>query len=240
MEPSDEQLGQAMREAFTALLVEDRPSAANFSLRLSDDPSSFHALYRNRCLLVASPDARRVVVALLRHLDDHLAPPAPPVFPVQALALVRHGAAMLVPTLLEEDLRASARNLAQDGIQLLDAYSVNVDIDTAEVVVGSGVGVDSAAVDRVVALGGVPRRSDPPVPAGRYPISRWVMVELWSDPGPYSRATAVRRASLLLRGGPAAAGPETFSRLADLFADVPAVGVAPSGRREVLDIARWT
>lgn len=157
---------------------------------------------------------------------------------VQALALLREGQITLVPTLLEDDLRSASRALSDDGIQLLDAFAVNVDIDTAEVVVGPGLDVDPAGLADVLAIAGAPRRTDLPVPAGRYPIRRWAMMELWGAPGPYSRATATRRAALLLRGGPDAAGPGTVGRLATLFERVPVTGIDPAGRHDALAVAR--
>lgn len=237
LEPGDESLGGALREAFASRIVEDGERPANYSMRLSDDPSRFHVLLRNSCLVVASPDARRVVLALLRHLADHAGAPEH-TLAVQALALVRDGRATLVPTLLEDDLRSSSRALADAGIQLLDSVSVHVDVDAAEVVVGAGLDVHDAGIAKVLDLAGAPRRTDPPVPAGRYPIKQWAMMELWSEPGAYSRATATRRAALLLRGGPEAGGPGTMAGLAALFARVPAVGINPSERIDALDVAR--
>ena len=109
LEAGDEALASAMRETFASMLIEDQPRPANYSLRLSDDPDRFHVLQRNSCLVVASPDARRVVWALLRHLADHVDPETPPIVSVQALALLRDGEVTLVPTLVEDHLREPCR-----------------------------------------------------------------------------------------------------------------------------------
>lgn len=226
-----------MQRALARYVIADDHERANYSLRLSDDRRTFHVLYRGSCVAVASPDPQRIVTALVRHLDAHAGTPDGLVG-VQAVALLRDDRAMLVPTLLEDDLRALSRQLGREGIQILDTHTVFVDLSAGEVVVTSDLEVDDGALADVVSLAPPSRRSDPPVRDGRYPLARWLLMELWQRPGRYSRATATRRAALVLRGGPRAAGHQPLDRLAELFETVPADGIAPKSRREILSLAR--
>lgn len=235
---SDDAVSGALRAAYRPyVLEEDRPRTANYSLFLSNDPATFHRLYRGDCLVLASPDPERVVAALVRHLGAHRVPPDGLV-PVQALALIHWGHATLAPTLLEDDLRALGRRLDRCGIQLLDTHAVLVDIDQGEIVVGEGLGVDHGALASVVGMAPRPRRNDPPVPDGRYPIRRWMFMDFWQSPGAYSRATATRRAALVIRGGPMTAGEQVLDRLARLFETVAAEGIDPANREEVMALLR--
>ncbi len=230
-------LTAALRAAFATYVVDDQRSIANYSLRLSDDPTVFHALYQGSCLVVASPDAGRVVAALVRHIEAHAPTPAGLV-PVQGIAIVTSGRATIVPTLIEDNLRDLARQLSADGSQVLDTHTVHLDLEAREVVVAPQLDLDRRALAEAVGLAPPPRRADLPVPDGRYPIDRWLLMELWDPPGLYSRATATRRAALVVRGGPLSAGPDTLERLAHLFEAVSAEGIDPRSRRETLELLR--
>lgn len=232
-----EALGSALREAFATHIVDDRRALANYSLRLSDDPKVFHTLYRGACVVMTSPDPARVVAALVRHLDAHGPTPARLV-PVQAVAVIRDGRATLLPTLLEDDLRTQSRQLDRAGAQILDTHTVLLDLEAREVVVQPRLAVDRSALEQAVELAPAPRRPDPPVPDGRYPIERWLLMELWQPPGPYSRATATRRAALVVRGGVPVAGLDLLDRLADVFKVVEAEGIDPGSRQEILTALR--
>lgn len=237
MRGSTEALNDALRAAFATHVVADDRTGANYSLRLSDDPKVFHVLYRGACVVTASPDPARVVAALVRHLDAHGPTPARLV-PVQAVAVIREGRATLLPTLLEDDLRTQSRQLDRAGAQILDTHTVLLDLETREVVVRPRLTLDRSALDRGVALAPAPRRPDPPVADGRYPIQRWLLMELWQRPGLYSRATATRRAALVVRGGVPGAGLDLFDRLARLFDVVEAEGIDPGSRQEILAALR--
>ncbi len=188
-------------------------------------------------MVATSPDATRVVTALARYVSGHAAPP-PGLVPVQAVAVVKNGRATLVPTLLDEHLQALSRQLDRRGQRVLDVQTLHLDLERHEVVVGMLADIDGNALAAAASLAPSPRRADPPVPDGRYPIERWMLMEFWDRPGPYSRGTATRRAALVVRGGPRTAGPRALDRLAELFTTVPAEGIDPQSRREVLDLLR--
>ena len=194
-------------------------------------------LYRGGCPAVVSPDPERVITGLLRHVDAH-APTPPGLLAVQAVALVREGRVLLVPTLIEDDLRDHNRQLGLDGIQLLDSHTIYLDPERGELVVQTSLDVDRSALEAAIADAPAARRLDPPVPDGRYPIEHWLMMDLWHEPAAFSRVTATRRAALVLRGGLGKAGEGTLGRLAALFSSVPATGIDPQGRDEILALAR--
>jgi hypothetical protein len=142
-----------------------------------------------------------------------------------------------VPTFIEDDLRELTRRLAQRGVGILDNHTVHLDIERRELVVRTSLDIDVDAIRSLVDLAPARRRADPAVPDGRYPLERWLMMELWDPPGTYSRPTATRRASLVLRDGLEGAGPDMLVRLAGLFSAVRAEGIDPGSRAEILGLA---
>lgn len=222
--------------AFAPYVIDEHATRpANYSLRLSHDPKVFHTLHRGSCLVVGSPDTRRVLAALVRHVEAH-APTVDGTVAVQALAVVEAGGVTLVPTLVQDDLRALGRRLQRAGATLLDAPYVRLDLDAREVVVAPNLDVDHGALAELGLAAPPARRADPPAADGRYPVRRWLFMDYWQPPGPYSRATATRRAALLVRGGPAGAGADVLRRFGDLFADVAAEGIDPSSTQETLGL----
>lgn len=226
-----------MRQALARYVIDVEPRSANYSLRFSDDPNVFHVLYRGSCVATASPDPLRVVQALIRCLDAHAGAPAPLV-PVQGIALVRGREAMIVPTLLEDNLRGLARKLSAKGIGQIDTQTVFLDLERREVVIEPVLDIDRAGVDRLVGLAPIARRVDATVEDGRYRLARWLFMEFWDPVGRYTRATATRRAALVVRGGPAAIGDGLLDRLAHLFDSVEAEGIDPHGRSDVIRLLR--
>lgn len=227
-----------LRRAFaTYVVADDEARDANYSLRLSPDTDQFHRLYRGSCLVTASPDPRRVVAALVRNVQAH-APAPPGLLAIKTILLVRAGQATFVPTLLEDHVRILGRRLGEQDIQQVDTHTALLDLDAREVVVERQLLLDDAALDDLVAAFPSGRRTDAPVPDGRYPLVRWLMMELWDQPGRYSRATATRRAALMIGGGPLAAGFGVLDRLATCFSTVVAEGIDPKSRTETLDLIR--
>lgn len=227
-----------LRTAFDKYVISEHTSRpVNYSVRLSRDARTFHTLHRGSCMVLGSPDPQRILGALVRHVEAH-APASDGTVAMQALAVLDGGGVTLVPTLLEEDLRSVERRLTEEGVALLDAPFVSVDLQAGELVVEPWSDVDHAALDELAALAPTPRRLDPPIPEGRYPLRRWLFMDYWQAPGPYSRATATRRAALLVRGGPGAAGPDVLQRLAALFESVEAAGIDPASRDETLSLFR--
>lgn len=233
-----EELTDAIRRALSRHVVDDAEAeSANFSLRLSDNPKVFHTLYRGACVVVASPDPRRVLTALIRNLEAYTTNP-PGLVGVQARVLVRDGMATLVPTLINDDLRALNRRMANKGIRQLDAETALLDLERREVVVTSILDVDRAPLDAALADVPQPRRADPPLENGRYPLARWAFMEFWEPLGPYTRPTAARRAALVLRDGPRAINGDLLAGLAALFETVEAEGIDPQSTADVVSLLR--
>lgn len=239
MRGNSPELTSALRDAFAAHVVDlagDTVRRANYSLRLSDDRKVFHTLYRGEVVVVASPDPRRLLTALVRHLDAHAGPP-PGLLPVQALALVRRGRATLFP-MWTDRVRSFDRRLERDDIRLLDTVDVHLDPDAVEVVVQPRLRVDPAALERAGRLAPPPRRPDLPVPDGRYPLKGWHFSAVFHPAGPYSRATAARRAARDVTGGPGRIGAAGVARLAAMFGQVEATGINPQQRDDILAALR--
>lgn len=184
-----------------------------------------------------SSDPNRVINALLQSLDTH-AGPAPGLARVHGTAVIRDGRAMLVPNRLREQFQNLDRRLRARGVLVVDAPLANLDLKTAEVVIQQQMTVDRAPLDE--ALAGVPcRRRVPAVKPGRYPLVRWLFVDFWregvgGEPS-FSRATAVRRASLTTVDE-IRPGKPPLEELGRLFESVEAVGVDPQSPGELLDL----
>ena len=198
---SDE-LGASLREALAPYVRDDletRPQA-NLSVVVADDRghrrgAGFHFLRRGTTAVVRSRDPRRVLAGLASYLSAATEPPDG-VVRVNAAALVRDGAATVVPAQTLQWLAEIDRRLATNGPEFADQPWVYLDAGRGEVVVPPPwVTLATAAVDRIVSSV-ADRRPDPGVAPGRYPLRAWAYFSQVPD-RPASRAEMVAQAVCL-------------------------------------------
>jgi len=194
---STETADRVLRRALAPYLVDDVEARSGYysvilgptvPSRAGERPLSM--LYADGVAVARSRSARRVVRALAAYLAGHGAP-APPegILRFDALAAVGDRGALLLPrgTFGHFDLCRFERELCRLGLRLVDSPHVDIDPETAEVIVGSPpLALDESALDE---LG--PSGAEDGVTPGRYPLAMWAVARPDEEAGPPTRAEAV-------------------------------------------------
>lgn len=178
MRTSTQQAGRLLRTALGGYVV-DGEAPHNYSLYLAAGDEGgirpLQRLYRGGALEVRSRSAGRVVTALLGHLSWYAREPDEDLPAVQAMAVVRGGRAWLLPLDLRANLEHLEPALNRSGFAVVDELLPVVDPATAELVVREPVlEVDRGALGDLEGLVPAPRRAEPQVRPGRYPLTAWV------------------------------------------------------------------
>lgn len=171
---------EALAAAWRQDAREDPDAPPNAHLLVAEDRGSFHRLHRHGCLTAVSADPRRILTALARHLGASR-PTPPDLARFDVLAVVRDGEATLVPKLLDERLLHHRRRLEEAGVVATDLPHSYLDLRAGELVVPPDDLLDLEAAPTVLDLLGPARRVEPIVEPGRYPIARWLFLDLFSD-----------------------------------------------------------
>jgi len=184
---------------------------------------SLKLLVQGGSQLVRSRSGARVLAALLQYVSAELEPAEPSLARVNATAVVRDGAALLLPAGLLAYLKRLQPRLARAGMALVDTPRVLLDLEASELVVPEPLVPYDAAVldelDRDARLG----RELPWVHPGHYPLRTWFLTRSADTLGPLTPGVAIT-----------AALPQLFERedrrerveqLVGLFQTVTPVGV---------------
>lgn len=161
----------------------------NYSVWLSDDRRVFHRLQWGGCTVVRTRDPQRLGRALAAHLSGHGAPPHGLARADGVLAL-REGRATILPSSLRQSIATYERPLRATGMILSDVPWVDVDPHTGHVVLPPPA-LSPDRFDTVVERLLPPRRADPVVEPGRYPLAGWYFDSIGFDAGPMSAIDAV-------------------------------------------------
>lgn len=167
-----------LRAILRAHVAGERAAVPYYSLRLGTGTSGLRPLqelYQGNCRVARARSPSRVVAALTTGLSD-LADDGLARRPrVSVLGIVREGRALLLPARLRADLAGAEPQLAAIGAAVIDALQVGLEPGTGAVIVPDlHIEVDQ---DVLVPLTRTTTRTreDPVAPAGRYPVSAWVV-----------------------------------------------------------------
>lgn len=192
---------------------------AHFSAYVPGDLAEVNRLYHGFCPMTRSVDPARVLRSLVGHAAMAL-PPLEGTVAVYARAAIIDGErAVMLPHVLDPAIQGYDARLRARGVVLTDAPTLDLDLERGEVNVRDHLGLGPAIDDLVASLPS--RRREPPPAEGRYPIDRWWFVNYLGEPGPATKAQAVRRAAQVIDPGHDLDGP-FFRRLAALFDQVDA------------------
>jgi hypothetical protein len=198
--------------------IDPDTAPAHFSAFVPGDANDVNRLYHGFCPQTRSVDPARVLRSLLDHAAMALPPPDGTVALFARVAIV-DGKAVVLPHMVDPGLNKWDARLRRVGVVVADAPVVGLDIAAREIVLedrlGYGSAIDELVADRVA------RRREPPPPPGRYPLERWWFVHFFGQPGPASRAQAVRRAAQILDPG-RDLDTAFFAELGELFEHVDA------------------
>ena len=137
-------------------------------------------------VLLRTRDTRRLMLALLSHLDeallgeDYLLDPVSPTGPakVRALAVVADHEAAILPVEVAGFGPRLQPLLAQAGVSAVDVVYPTVDLDAAELIVPHHVVPHDAGVIAGLSLPARSAAEGPTPPPGRYPIRSWSIQRL--------------------------------------------------------------
>lgn len=169
---NDAALDGLLREHLRSRMVHPVPDApVNFSVEAAQEPGRFHRLLWGGCPVVRTLDPARLVHALDRHLAAPYRPP-PGAVALDLIVAVGPPGAVILPASAKSRLARLQRQLAERGYHLADVPQAVVDPGTSEVIVRTGDAFDPAAIAAAWARSG---RTETIVPAGRYPLARWLV-----------------------------------------------------------------
>ena len=227
-----------LRRALAAHLVEpDDPASPNFSLHVADDSAArgakeFHLLHHGTTAVVRTRDVRRLVDGLLGYLSAAVERPDDDMLRLDVLALVKDGAAVLVPAGIRPLLPSVERRFNAKGLRVVDRPWACVDVTTAELVVPEpDLSVDRSPLDEL----GTGGRGDGAVPPGRYPVVGWAFGASAESRGPMSRALALTFAGGRLLDRPVIDAQAALDRLAAVLGRVQPVGVRVERLEDLVD-----
>lgn len=152
---------------------------ANYSVVIADDDHvpgkvGFHVLYCGSTPVVRTLDPHRVVEALFGYLTSHLDSARDHYLVLRAMALVHDDRAVLLPAEVRDAMPRLERRLHGNGVRIVDRPFVQLDADTAEVVIEDpALDIDRHAVAGLYEAILRPRRTDQPVGSGRYRLTGW-------------------------------------------------------------------
>lgn len=183
---------------------DDRPSPS-YWVRIIDPGDGntdglrpLHQLYRHRCIELRARTRLRTIQAFLTHLGHLAARQCDGVLAVDALALLRRGRAVLVPSTVRRQLQRIERRLWRAGIIAVDAPAALLDLDDAALVVPAPLEpLDETHVAKLGVTAGR-ERPEPATEPGSYPVAGWAF---HGGQPPRSRAEATVRATGLLEDG---------------------------------------
>ena len=137
---SSEQWRDRVARFLTAQLVSGVAPGANFSVlaagpALNGAAPGHHVLYRGARPVVHTASAHRLLAALAAHLDLYVSSPPDDLLLLTAVAAVRDGRAIVLPTLFRNDLPLVERRLHDEGIQVVDAPQLTFDANALELVI---------------------------------------------------------------------------------------------------------
>ena len=194
---TSEAVDDVLRRTLKAHLVPEVEAPSNYSVSIGETgadgrSAGFHFLYRSSSAVVRTRDPERVVRALMAWLHSHREEQPQDVLRVWGTALISEHGAVVGPPAVQHALEVVERRLNSRGIRVVDAPTVPIDPQRSEVVVPEpDLEIDwSVLADLADAVPG-PRRADPPVPPGRYPIVGWGFPVLPEQVGPFPRAHAI-------------------------------------------------
>lgn len=227
----DDATARVLDRFFADARVDDPSVPDNYAVALGGTPTtrgagasrSLKLLVQGGTQLVRSRSGARVLAALLQYVSADLEHAAPSLARVNATAVVRDNAALLLPSGLVAHLKRLQPRLARAGMALVDTPRVLLDLETRELVVPEPVVPYDAdlldELDRDVRLGS----ELPWVHPGRYPLRTWFLARSDDAIGPLTPGVGIT-----------AALPQLFERddrrerveqLAELFEVVTPVGV---------------
>jgi hypothetical protein len=245
---SSPELAPVLREALGSLHL-DVPSPANVSVVMGerDGPArGKHHLYVAGRHVVSSASDGRVLVALVRALDDLVVQTTSPYLRLRATVLVQHDApevAVVVDDRLLAHLDRAATELRRAGYALADLPAVYIDELTHQVVVAEPTLPLATPLDQLARLG-TPDRAAAAPPA-RMHIGRVVVA---SSPGgassamrtvPSQTSPVMEGVGMVLRASDGRVDPQLARRavallascttvsIDSLFGDLPAALVGP-------------
>lgn len=182
-------LADALRDALAPLRYEaggDLP--VSFSVEVAQTPDRLHRLQWGRCSVLRTPDARRLVEGLLRHLQVATVP-RPGTLRLRVASVVTPAGVVLLPDGLRRDVASLGRRLAARGVHLTDGAVVDVDLASGEAEIPGAIELERDELDAVAA--GLPRRRDDhPEPPGRHHV-RSVLTDPWAS-GEFERLSWLR------------------------------------------------
>lgn len=182
---NDPELLAALRRLFSPVVVDSPDPEPNFSLRRAV-PGRAHRLQEGCRTLVHSESLDRAVHALRSFLAAYADEGARGRVRLAAVALVRDGAAVLVPERLRPRLGGAERHLAGRGLAVADSVpALSLDGTTVHVE-RPGLDVEPAALDEIGRLGdGQPQPAAVAAP-GSYRLAGWA----WPSRGDGSHLSA--------------------------------------------------
>jgi hypothetical protein len=182
-----------LRRALAAHLVDGIEAPPNYSLLIDPDGKGYDFVYRSTAAVVRTRDPRRIASGLVSHLSTHVQEPPAQLLHIKGTVLVHEGRAILAPAQTRGWIEQIGRRLGEAGLVMVDLPSAWVDPVTAEVVVPPyAIEVDWDALGALadVVPQGRPRRPDPGVAPGRYPLVGWAFYAALDHVGPVAAPTA--------------------------------------------------
>lgn len=207
-------LAQAMRDALAPLRSEadvgDLP--VSFSVEVAETPNRLHRLQWGRCSVLRTPDARRLVEGMLRHLQVAARPPVG-ALRLRMASVVAPDGLVLLPDAARRDVASLGRRLADRGVHATDGAVVDVYVEDGEAEIPGAIDLDRGELDAVAAS--IPRRRDDhAAPPGRHQVRA-----VFTDPA----ATGVFERLSWLRAHIVGADGVGLDQLCDLEAGLPLV-----------------
>lgn len=230
-----------LRRALAAHLVDGVEAPPNFTLLIGDRAgdadagsrgrgptrtSGFHFLYRSSASMVRTRDPNRLVRALLSHLDGFRPDAGGGLLQLSVTALVGEAGAVLAPASLRGWLEVVERRLNAKGLRVADQPWVAVDTGTGELVVREPqLDVAWPAFEDLAGAVRGPRRTEPVVDAGRYPIVGWGFQTDEDGAGAMRPAHAVSRAAPTVINVAELGGQGVLDQVAQLVRRIRPAGV---------------
>lgn len=183
-------LADAMCDALAPLRSRDDVSdlPVSFSIEVAETPDRLHRLQWGRCTVLRTPDARRLVEGVLRHLQVAAMPPDGAIR-LRLASVVAPEGVVLLPDGARRDLAVLGRRLADRGVYATDSAVIDVDLATGDAQIAGAVEVDRVELD-AVATNMPRRRDDHAASPGRHRVSA-VFTDPWAT-GAFERLTWLR------------------------------------------------
>lgn len=228
---TDAEMHQVIRRALRAHLARGVEAPPNYSVQMGHEAahgrvSGLHFLYRGAEKVVRTRDPERVVRALLNHLSSHARTAPAGMLKVAGTAFVAGDVAVITPSPVRFFLEAAERRLNASGLRVVDTPWALVDPERAELVIPEpALEVDWSELARLGAALTGPRRPDPCVPPGRYPVAGWALLTPREQAGRLRRPLAVAMAAETLMELAEADAQRLLGGLVDAMRNVEPEGI---------------